>query len=33
LGDELERRVLELRGKEQQIEVVALQIGPVPSSV
>ena len=33
IGDGLERRVLDLRGKQQQTEVVALQIGPVRSSV
>ncbi len=33
IGDGLERRVLDLRGKQQQTEVVALQIGPVRSTV
>ena len=33
MGDGLERRVLDLRGKRQQIEVVALQTGPVRSTV
>jgi adenylate cyclase len=33
IGDGLERRVLDLRGKQQQTEVVALQIGPVRSIV
>ena len=33
IGDGLERRVLDLRGKQQQTEVVALQIGPVRSGV
>lgn len=32
IGDGLERRVLDLRGKQQQTEVVALQIGPARSS-
>jgi adenylate cyclase len=33
IGGGLERRVLDLRGKQQQTEVVALQIGPVRSTV
>jgi len=33
IGDGLERRVLDLRGKQQQTEVAALQIGPVRSTV
>jgi adenylate cyclase len=33
VGDGLERRVLDLRGKQQQTEVVALQIGPVRSTL
>jgi adenylate cyclase len=33
VGDGLERRFLDLRGKQQQTEVVALQIGPVRSTV
>jgi adenylate cyclase len=33
VGDGLERRVLDLRGKQQQTEVVTLQIGPVRSIV
>lgn len=33
IGDGLERRVLDLRGKQQRTEVVALQIGPVRSTV
>ena len=33
IGDGLERRVLNLRGKQQQTKVVALQIGPVRSIV
>jgi adenylate cyclase len=33
MGDGLERRILELRGKQQQMEVVALQIGPERSTV
>jgi adenylate cyclase len=33
IGDGLERRVLDLRGKQQQTEVVALQMGPERSAV
>ena len=33
IGDGLERRVLDLRGKQEQTDVVALQIGPVRSTV
>jgi adenylate cyclase len=33
VGDGLARRVLDLRGKQQQTEVVALQIGPVRSTI
>jgi adenylate cyclase len=33
IGDGLERRVLDLRGKQQQTEVLALQIGPVRSTL
>jgi adenylate cyclase len=33
VGDGLERRVLDLRGKQQPTEVVALQIGPVRSTL
>lgn len=33
IGDGLERRLLDLRGKQQQTEVVALQIGPVRSTL
>jgi adenylate cyclase len=33
VGDGLERRVLDLRGKHEQTEVVALQIGPLRSTV
>jgi class 3 adenylate cyclase len=32
IADGLERRVLDLRGKQQKTEVVVLQIGPVRSS-
>ena len=33
MGEGLERRMLDLRGKQQQTEVVALQVGPVRSTV